>query len=76
MGDAVYVNVLWDEELNLREQPTLNAPIITTLPHETIVTILEGPQFGDGFRWWKLQTNEGAIGWAVDAIAENITLVP
>jgi hypothetical protein len=76
IGDRLYVNVLWGEELNLREQPSLNAAILTTLPHETLVTILEGPQFGDGFRWWKLQTERGTIGWAVDAIAENITLVP
>lgn len=76
IGDSVVVNVAWGGELNLRAQPTLAAAIVARMPHETLVRVLEGPHLADDLRWWYVETAEGDLGWAVEAVDGTLTLVP
>lgn len=73
---VIYVNTIWGEELNLRSAPGLSNTIVSKLPHETRVIVLDGPQFADGFRWWQLELADGTVGWAADEVGGTLTLVP
>lgn len=67
-GDKVETTDL----LNVRSVPGL--PIDSTedtrisepMSKGSIGTILEGPVEADGFAWWKIQYNDGTIGWSQD----------
>lgn len=72
----IFVNTVWGDELNFRDAPGLNTNILAKLPHETPLTVVDGPQFADGFRWWQVQLEDGAIGWAADEVGGTLTLVP
>jgi Transglycosylase SLT domain/Bacterial SH3 domain len=42
--------------LNVREQPTTGAPILTTLAPDTVVT-------GEPHAWRRVRTGDGSVGW-------------
>lgn len=44
-------------ELNMREQPGLTQPVITTLPEGTQVRKLEGPVMMDNVPWMRVRAN-------------------
>jgi len=76
VGDTVYVNTLWGEQLNFRAAPSLQSEVIARLPSETPLEVLSLPRQADGYRWWLLRTPTGEVGWAVDLVDGGFTLVP
>jgi hypothetical protein len=76
LGGDLLVNVLLGEELNLRSQPALTGEVLRRLPHETPVTLLDGPRFANNYTWWQIQLDDGTVGWSVDATQDGVTLVP
>jgi hypothetical protein len=52
--------------LNLRDSPSLQGKVLDRLPAGSKVTILEGPMEADGYYWWKMRTEAGLEGWAVE----------
>lgn len=52
--------------LNLRKNPSLQAEVVKKLQKEDPVLILEGPVDADGYTWWRMRTEEGIEGWAVE----------
>jgi hypothetical protein len=75
-GQAVLVNTILGGELNLRQEPSLNAPILARMPSETPLQILGDARLNQGYRWWLVKTAEGELGWAVEAADGGYTLVP
>ncbi len=61
-GDAVRVT----ESLNMRSGASTSSSVITVLPAGTTGTVVDGPQTGSGYTWWKIETSRGT-GW----VAEN-----
>jgi len=49
--------------LNVREQPTIRSPAVKLLAQDKRVTVLEGPVSSDGYIWWKVDDNQGTVGW-------------
>ena len=49
--------------LNVREQPTVRSPAVTHLAQDKRITVLEGPVSSDGYIWWKVDDNQGTVGW-------------
>lgn len=49
--------------LNVREQPTVTSPAVTLLAQGKRITVLEGPVSSDGYIWWKVDDNQGTVGW-------------
>jgi tetratricopeptide (TPR) repeat protein/uncharacterized protein YgiM (DUF1202 family) len=74
-GGAATVYPLSGDKLNVREGAGRSNPIVTQLEQGAVVTILEGPQEADGFRWWKIRTSDGIEGWAVDEAEGEQTLI-
>jgi len=59
--------------LNLRVQPSTGATVVITVKEGSSLVVLEGPQEGGGFTWWKLRTTDGKEGWGA---AQYLTLKP
>ena len=49
--------------LNVREQPTVRSPAVTLLAQGKRIVVLEGPVSSDGYIWWKVDDNQGTVGW-------------
>ncbi|HID87711.1 MAG TPA: SH3 domain-containing protein [Anaerolineae bacterium] len=63
-----YVKVVGAEEdqLSYRSGPGLKYARLTLLKDGTILKVLEGPEEADGYTWWRLEDEDGFIGWAAD----------
>ncbi len=63
-----YVKVVGAEadQLSYRSGPGLNYARLTLLKDGTILKVLDGPEEADGYTWWRLEDEDGFIGWAAD----------
>ena len=62
--DHLIVEVVVDTCLNLREEPSLDAPILTCLANGTVAGVPETHPYADWSRWMHLRTDDGLEGWA------------
>ena len=51
------------KQLRLRVGPGLTYETLQTLKDGTHLTVLEGPEQADGYKWWRVQTDDGQEGW-------------
>jgi hypothetical protein len=67
IGD-IYIITAAGNKLNVRQEPSLRAEVLTQLETDTYVEISAGPVFAEGYTWWKLRdTWDGNdLGWAVE----------
>ena len=63
-----YVKVVGAEAdaLSYRSGPGLNYARLTIVKDGTILKVLEGPDEADGYTWWRLEDEDGFIGWAAE----------
>jgi uncharacterized protein YgiM (DUF1202 family) len=63
-----YVKVVGAEAdaLSYRSGPGLNYARLTIVKDGTTLKVLEGPEEADGYTWWRLEDEDGFIGWAAD----------
>ena len=61
-----YTITEWGDRLNLRNSPSLNGTSLFTLMKGDLVKVIEGPVDADDYYWWKLRTDDGMEGWAVE----------
>lgn len=73
INQQVQVTGTEGEGIRFRTGPGLSYVTTTILEDGTILTVVGGPETVDGFTWWRLQTDAGAIGWAVE---NNLQAVP
>lgn len=50
------------DNLSLRSSAGIDAPLVVTMPLDTVVTLLAGPQQADNYNWWKASYS-GREGW-------------
>ena len=65
--DRLLVEVVVDTCLNVREQPWLDAPVVTCLLHGTVAETDDFEQFWPydlKFEWIHIRTDDGLEGWA------------
>lgn len=55
----------------MREQPTVTSPIITLVAQDKRVLVLEGPVGANGYVWWKVDDNQGNVGWVAGGQADQ-----
>ncbi|MCD4687078.1 MAG: SH3 domain-containing protein, partial [Anaerolineae bacterium] len=71
LRDWARVHTIQGDTLNVREYPTLNARVLTALYSGSRVGIMGGPRDADGYRWWRVRTETGVEGWAVESILDD-----
>ncbi|MCB0199575.1 MAG: SH3 domain-containing protein [Anaerolineae bacterium] len=56
--------------LNARKTASVSGERVGRYPPGAIVSILEGPETADGYRWWRVGNNE-LSGWVADGDADS-----
>ena len=56
-GATVTVSNTGGAGLRLRQLPGINSPQIANLPDGTILNLISGPYYFDGYLWWAVRTN-------------------
>jgi hypothetical protein len=54
------------KQLNVRQEPVTNAPIVAGIKPGTRLEVLNGPRTADGYTWWHVQLPDGTMGWAAE----------
>lgn len=62
-GGSAWVTRAGGLPLRLRSAPNLEGDILDRLAPGTQMTLLQGPQQGDGHAWWQIRTTDGREGW-------------
>ena len=57
--------------LNIREQPTIGAPVVTLLAQEKLILVLDGPIGSEGYVWWKVDDKQGNVGWVASGAGDE-----
>jgi len=65
IGKTVIVTGTGKDRLSLRAEPTTNSPRLKVIKDGVRLTVIAGPEQGDGYTWWKVRTPKGVEGWAV-----------
>lgn len=73
VGDRVVLSI----PLSVRAQPTTSATLLTEASQGAQFTVLAGPQAADGYNWYQIRSDDGAIeGWAADGDGTNRWMSP
>ncbi len=77
VGTKARVNTSW---LNVRSEPRVPSEwasnILTSLPKNTVVEIIGGPQCAHNGYWWQVKTPQGIIGWMRETRPRSPFLIP
>jgi hypothetical protein len=63
---SLYTITEWGDRLTVRDTPSLSGEFVTQLLQGDVVSILEGPMDAEDYCWWRLGTEDGVEGWAVE----------
>jgi hypothetical protein len=66
LGTTVEVAGTGTDELRVRVAPGLDRETIGTVEDGTRLRITEGPESMDGFKWWRIKSDEGQEGWVAE----------
>ncbi len=69
-GNTAMVHTTEGDLLRIRTGAGLGFPIAFQLAPGTLVTLLEGPVSANDLVWWRIQTPDGRIGWAVEGVPD------
>ena len=63
-----YVKVIGAEadQLSYRFGPGMDYARLKLVKDRTILKVLDGPEEADGYIWWRLEDEDGDIGWAAE----------
>lgn len=75
VGSMAMVNVV-NDTLALRTGPGVSYTRLEGLMAGVIVTIIDGPSYGNGYTWWYVAAPSGNMGWVVDYADGIATLIP
>jgi len=73
VGQTVLIGGTDEEGIRFRSGPGLDYVTLVVLEEGTKLKALEGPQEADGFVWWRLEMEDGTIGWAAEEWLEPIS---
>jgi hypothetical protein len=70
VGDTVRVTT-GDTALRFRAEPLRDAAVVGLAEDGDLLTLLDGPQDSEGYRWWRIQDSNGAQGWAIEGYVDQ-----
>jgi len=60
---------------NMRTRPTPDSPLLTIIPQNELIPVLDGPFCGAGYAWWQVDY-DGERGWVAEGTGEFYWLAP
>lgn len=76
VGGRATINTTEGDNVNVRSGPGTSFAVLTQFSNGTAVTLLEGPTAGNGFTWWRVQRDDGQVGWVVESADGVRVLIP
>ncbi len=76
LGGEAVVTVGPGGAANMRQDPSTATRVLLILSDRARVDIIGGPVQAEGYTWWQVQTNNGTIGWMVEAVNGDTVLEP
>ncbi|MBC8448771.1 MAG: SH3 domain-containing protein [Chloroflexi bacterium] len=73
VGQTVRIGGTDEEGIRFRLGPGLDYVTLGVLEEGVSLKVLEGPEQADGFVWWRLEMEDGTIGWAADDWLEPVS---
>ena len=70
---AIDSKVVANDTLNLRPDASTSGTAVTQLTKGEELTVIAGPETGEGYTWWQVRDANGNEGWVV---SEGIDLAP
>jgi hypothetical protein len=70
VGGHARVNTTEGDMLRVRTGPGTSFAVAFQAAPGEIVSILEGPVFGDGYNWWRIDVPGRGQGWAIEGLQE------
>ncbi len=61
---------------NLRQYPTVNGPLLKTMPEGQDFIVIDGPVCADGYTWWQIWAYDMDLGWAAEGSDEVYFIEP
>lgn len=74
-NEGAYVIQAGTGDLNMREQPSRDAALVTTMPEGSEFLVLEGPTCAGGINWWRVQWMDGS-GWITEGADGEYFVAP
>jgi uncharacterized protein YgiM (DUF1202 family) len=74
VGMDARVQMLDDEWLNLRSEPTRSSEVLAMLKDGARLVLLEGPIEAEGYLWWKVLVG-GREGWLVEQAGDTQAVI-
>jgi len=66
VGARVEVAGTGEDGMSFRTGPGTKYIRISVLKDGDVLRVVGGPEDADGFTWWRLEAEDGAVGWAVE----------
>jgi len=66
VGARVEVAGTGEDGMSFRTGPGTKYIRISVLKDGNILRVVGGPEDADGFTWWRLEAEDGTVGWAVE----------
>ncbi|MDH7485743.1 MAG: SH3 domain-containing protein [Anaerolineae bacterium] len=73
VGQMVQISGTEEEGIRFRSGPGLDYATLDILQEGVRLKVLEGPEQADGFAWWRLEMEDGTVGWAAGDWLEPIS---
>ncbi len=73
IGARVQVAGTGASKLRVRQGPGTNTATLRFVPDGTQFVVVDGPTDANGFTWWKIDDQNGLVGWAA---VQYLQLVP
>lgn len=73
VGQMVRVSGTDEEGIRFRSGPGLDYATLDILHEGVRLKVLEGPEQADGFVWWRLEMEDGTVGWAAGDWLEPVS---
>ena len=64
------------QTLNVREAPSTTAKRVGVLLQNDVVEVIDGPRSANGYRWWKVRSEKGLVGWVAEGSGDTRWLIP
>lgn len=73
IGQQVEVFGTGADNLRVRSGPGTTFATLLIVADGTRFTVLEGPQDGEGLSWWRVQAEDGTIGWVAASFIRPVS---